>query len=251
MQDTPLSYFGRHILHAAILVAAAGIASSAAGLEPDEAAFCDRAPRDELCHRLPHDIPQFFSSFVYRFMTEGAQDPFDIFSWRSFIALNWPVDRAGRAMDQPIGTAPDRPRRWQMYRSSKTVLGAVAAQGICGATDGEGPPYPLMTSQFRQAAGGVLIDAGLNFVVYDTRLNEWAARQVADSRAGNATATPVQFPDGYYKDRSRRLGGAPGSIVLKTAWRVLDQDLTDDNARYLTVPGRVAVQPMAVPTAMT
>ncbi len=235
----------RRLRHCICLVATffatAGILLHPGALEAEEAAFCDRGPPNELCSRLPYDIPRFFASFVYRFLTEGAEDPFDTFSWQSFVALNWPADAAGRPLDQPIGTAPDQPRRWQFSEPSRIVLENTEASTICREADNAEAPYPLLTSQFRQAAGGVLIDADLNFVVHDTRLNPWAARRVAEGVTDTPAATPVRFADGYYMDRDRRRGGAPGSIVLKTAWRVLDP-AKGDEALYLTIPGRFAVR---------
>ena len=102
--------------------------------------------------------------------------------------------------------APDRPRRWQFYQSPKTIRGDVVTPRVCQA-QAEGPPYPLVTSQFHQAAGGVLVDAGLNFVVYDTRVNKPVERHVADRPAGETSPAPVLFPDGYYMDRNHRFGG--------------------------------------------
>ena len=199
---------------------------TAMALEPHEAELCDRSRVDALCPHLPHDIPRFFASFVYRFLTEGAQDPFDTFSWQTFVALNWPADEVGRPRDDRIGTAPEQPRRWQSFSPAKT------ATQICRSAGG--PPGPLLTSQFRQATGEVLIDSGLNFVVYDTRLNRTA-------NAHLASGVRVNFPDGYYRDRKSRVGGLPGSIVLKTAWRVLDGLPAAEVDRYFVLPGHVAV----------
>ena len=83
----------------------------------------------------------------------------------------------------------------------------------------------------------MLIDAGLNYVVYDTRLNAVAARYLSD-RQPDGTGS-VQFPDGHYANKPLRLNGTTGSAILKTAWRVLDGEA--EAARYLSVDGRLAV----------
>ncbi|MBE9229208.1 hypothetical protein IQ264_27775 [Phormidium sp. LEGE 05292] len=55
------------------------------------------------------------------------------FSWKTFIALNWPVDCEGKPLESTdplsdrkypkiIGQAPEAPRRWELYRSPKSVF---------------------------------------------------------------------------------------------------------------------------------
>ncbi len=203
------------------IVLAAGLSAPATAGEP---MFCDQGGT-EVCPHLPHDIPDFFSTFVYRFMIPAAQDRFDVFSWQTFVALNWPTDTAGTPLAQPIGTTPTAPRRWQFFSPTKTT------PPECPATT---PGGPVVTATYRQATGELLIDRDRNYVVYDTRLNRPAAEYTASRRA-----TPIAFPDGHYTDATTRTGGDPGAAIIKTAWRILPQT----NANYLTVPARIAVAP--------
>ena len=44
-----------------------------------------------------------------------VQQAFDIFSWASFVALNWPSNPDGTAMGGPITSNPTAPRVWEAY----------------------------------------------------------------------------------------------------------------------------------------
>lgn len=213
----------------ALVCALLGLAGAATATEPAEPIFCDQGG-DDLCAHLPHDVPRFFATFNYRFLTPKAQDPFDLFSWQSFVALNWPADDRGRPLAEPIGSTPAAPRRWQFFVPPPNAASPVECRGTR-------PGGPVVTATYRQATGEVLVDRDLNYVVYDTRVNRAATGPVADHMAGRL-ATPVAFPDGHYADLPSRSGGPDGAAILKTAWRVLDPGRA---GRYLTVPGRVAV----------
>ena len=60
--------------------------------------FCVAPPHGDLCPTLPFDQADFDRSFEYMLIVKGAQDPFDVFSWQAFVALNWPAgDPSGLA----------------------------------------------------------------------------------------------------------------------------------------------------------
>lgn len=60
---------------------------------------------------------------VAPFTLESLQDDFDDFSWRTFIALNWPANADGTAdTNLIIGQQESSPTVWQMYKSSREVF---------------------------------------------------------------------------------------------------------------------------------
>jgi|GEM_PF-2868102 len=69
--------------------------------------FCIDPPHDMLCSQLPFDQADFSRDFSYMLIEKGAQDPFDIFAWQAFVALNWPSDRSGNPLQAAIGARPD------------------------------------------------------------------------------------------------------------------------------------------------
>lgn len=85
------------------------------------------------------DIPYNPDSYgQHKNITDNPQRPInDItinqFAWKVFIALNWPVDCQGNALESTdplsgkkypkiIGQAPEAPRRWERYPSPKNVF---------------------------------------------------------------------------------------------------------------------------------
>jgi hypothetical protein len=50
------------------------------------------------------------------------QQAFDIFSWASFVALNWPSNPDGTPMDGPITSNPTAPRVWEAYIDASGVF---------------------------------------------------------------------------------------------------------------------------------
>ena len=55
------------------------------------------------------------------------QQAFDIFSWASFVALNWPSNPDGTPMDGPITSNPTAPRVWEAYIEATGVFKAQGA----------------------------------------------------------------------------------------------------------------------------
>jgi len=220
-------------------------AATADTIEDMEFRFCDEPGVRGLCSVLPNDISDFDSSFIYRFLSEGAQFPFDQFSWQTFVALNWPAEANGRPLAARIGSAPEAPRRWQGLKPARIVLPLAGATDSCGPDDPERPTF----SKFLQADGLPLIDRDLNYVVYDIRLDGATAGYIeanglatrAGQKAFAQAGQPVDFPRGHYDDRDRRSGGSLGAMVIKTAWRVLAAPAAAGDARYFTLAGRIAI----------
>lgn len=207
--------------------------------------FCDMPGVERPCAALPNDVVGFDSSFIYRFISEGAQFPFDLFAWQTFVALNWPLDGEGRPLDVELGARPSAPRRWQRLARADDVLPTAETPGACGPE----APGTLTVTTFRQADGLPLIDRALNYVVYDIRLNAVARAYIEANNLGSRNGQQafldakktVGFPLGRYDDTGARRGGGPGALVIKSAWRVLAGGAAAESQSYFTRPGRIAV----------
>ena len=102
------------------------------GLAADDAprmAFCVQPPHDALCPVFPDGQVAFRRSFEYVGLQKAAQDPFDVFPWWAFIALNWPM--TGDRPQARIGDATAPPTRilrcWNIFDS--TAAGTRTAAG--------------------------------------------------------------------------------------------------------------------------
>ena len=207
--------------------------------------FCDAPPHDRVCSVAPKDNTDFDASFIYLNLEKNAQNPFDIFSWQTFVALNWPADEAGVAIGEPIGTHPHLPRVWQSYKQPGEVFGLTGEDQPCRS----GTDAAFTTDMILQSSGKPLIDRNLNYIVFDTRMNERTARYIAandlDSTEGQRrfrqARKVIDFPRGYYRDKSTRTGGELGAIAIKTSWKVIDAGATEEIGSYYTVDGLIAV----------
>ena len=208
--------------------------------------FCDAPPHDKVCPVLPKDNTDFDASFIYLNLEKNAQNPFDIFSWQTFVALNWPADEAGVPMGEPIGTHPSQPRVWQSYRQPGEVFGLARGEDEpCRA----GAAAEITTGQILQFNGKPLIDRDLNYIVFDTRLNghleEYIVANGLDSAEGQRrfwhAGKEVDFPRGHYRDNATRTGGKFGSIAIKTSWKVVGAGASEEAASYYTADARIAV----------
>ncbi len=211
-----------------------------------EQGYCIQPPFNELCAQLPHDILDFDASFVYRFLEKNAQTPFDIFSWETFVALNWPTDDDGVPLDQQIGTAPDAPRVWQSYVSPTELFSPDNKNDACSHITDEAVFRP---SSLVQSIGLPLIDKNLNYVVFDIRVNDEVVDYVKSNgfdtlsgqQAFKVSGKEIEFPQGHFQNNETRSGGAVGSVAVKSAWKIIDQQAGDDPTRYYTVNGHISV----------
>ena len=207
--------------------------------------FCDAPPHDALCAVVPKDNTDFDASFIYLNLEKNAQNPFDLFSWQSFVALNWPATEAGVPVDGQIGAHPNLPRVWQSYRQPVDVFGRTGQDLPCGS----GAASAVATDQILQSSGKALIDRDLNYIVFDTRMNDRTEQYIVanglDSAEGQRrfrqAGKVVDFPRGHYRDIPSRTGGALGAIALKTSWKIIDENAGKEADSYYTVGARIAV----------
>ncbi|MBX2870163.1 MAG: hypothetical protein KTR18_15890 [Acidiferrobacterales bacterium] len=210
--------------------------------------FCDQPPEIELCAVIPNDNTDFSELFVYMFIMAAAQNSFDIFSWQSFVAMNWPLMKSGDLAETQIGTMPDAARVWSTFKTPREIFSPDYIDPICGEVSGDQGPVVHATS-FKQAGGLPLIDRNQNYVVYDLRINDMMANYILanglDSVEGQLqfaeAGNKIDFPLGFYDDPVKKLGGKEGSAAVKLAWKIMDVGNGDNPSRYFTTPGKIAV----------
>jgi hypothetical protein len=106
----------RRMLAAALtLLIPAGLTAARAQTSPT--LTCNNAdlPSDLSFPAVSSTLP-FDATFSSQSSTlDSVQQAFDIFSWASFVALNWPSNPDGTPMDGPITSNPEAPRVWEAY----------------------------------------------------------------------------------------------------------------------------------------
>jgi hypothetical protein len=194
---------------------------------------------------------------------QQLQHDFDVFSWQSFVALNWPTDP-----NQVIGSSADgdNPTAWGTYIESYEVFlpngqtpswNSRSVPPICqpgnasAGNSGANLPVFRMTQKVSdqvlnfagQAFGtGPLIDQRGEYVRYAIHLNSDAFNYILNnnlySKEGQASFSgEVSFP--FVNNGGPTPTPTPpitkptvGSIVIKSGWRVLDAAQGDVLSRY-------------------
>jgi hypothetical protein len=179
-----------------------------------------------------------------------ALQRFDDFSWRSFVALNWPAvpGESGRGSPDLTNMLGDSvgPRVWTTWKSRFEIFqpggnkpspwASFEGQNPCGAgftNDSTTLSAFSAFGDFNQAgltsAGNPLVAQNRTYVRYDIRVNEAEFDTIVRNKwylAANlpSAAAPVQFD--------------VGAVETKAAWRVLtDADTAELRARYFVING--------------
>lgn len=169
----------------------------------------------------------------------GDREEHDLFSWKSFVALN----------ATPSGALPgetgDTETVWSTWMEDFQVLVAdgqtpppwgtpMQLPAVCQAISGTGGTNRVITHTskmdgvvglFNQAQAGPLIDRNGAYVRYEILINEPMYDYIRDNRLYNQTGLnafgPIDFPAG-----SREVG----AIMIKAAWKVMGAG--DDPTRF-------------------
>jgi len=169
----------------------------------------------------------------------AIQGDFDIFSWNSFIALNWPPGPDGNGdPKKTIGQDGDNATVWENYRDVADVFlpggkppvwkGTPAVPSECKADYAPGMRIlsqvgktPTVLTEFSQPFNtGPLIDQNGVYTRYEILVNkpmfDYILSNSLYSKEGQKVFSgTVKFPCGV-------LGGAEGAIMVKSAWKVID-----------------------------
>jgi hypothetical protein len=200
-------------------------------------------PAIVLSAKIPHDaafgpLPKNPTNMQ---KLEAIQGDFDIFSWNSFIALNWPPGPDGNGdPNKTIGQNGDNDTVWEHYADVANVF-------LAGGTTPKwnGPPpvipqeckadympgmrilsqvgkTPTVLTDFSQPFNtGPLIDQNGVYTRYEILINKMMFDYILSnslySKAGQKVFTgPVKFTCGDAN------GPAEGAIMVKSAWKVID-----------------------------
>lgn len=169
----------------------------------------------------------------------AIQGDFDIYSWNTFIALNWPPGPDGNGdPKKTIGQNGDNDTVWEHYRdvadiflpggARPTYTGSVSVPTQCKASYKPGMRIisqvgktPTVLTEFSQPFNtGPLIDQNGNYTRYEILVNkpmfDYILSNALYSKAGQKVfAGEVEFPCGA-------LGGPEGAIMVKAAWKVIN-----------------------------
>jgi len=169
----------------------------------------------------------------------AIQGDFDIYSWNTFIALNWPPGPDGNGdPNKTIGQNGDNDTVWEHYRNVADIFlpggakpsynGSVSVPTQCKASYKPGMKIisqvgktPTVLTDFSQPFNtGPLIDQDGNYTRYEILVNkpmfDYILQNTLYSKAGQKVFSgAVKFPCGV-------LGGPEGAIMVKAAWRVIN-----------------------------
>jgi hypothetical protein len=225
--------------------------------------FCSDTSQnhDLLCPDIPHEVLLTFNTIGYdSHMSPTTQPPFDLFSWQSFVALNWPADASGNPEKVPFGSDNTSLRVWEHYTLADTVFEQAGSNGAAAKLklvlkpgDARAKKQLYQTSKFSEninvnnhffeADSSTLIDKNLNYVLYEERINgdEWNFINDSNLRTEqgqlNYVATHdngIILPAGSYTQGQwgKPDAGPIGAIEIKASWRILDPTKGDDTTHY-------------------
>src|SRR5271166_501555 len=176
--------------------------------------------------------------------TAPVQNDFDIFSWRSFVALNWPANPDGTPnKGVMIGQEPAERRVWEFYMAPEDVFLSDGSKptwhspkNVLGSFQMTKAP-PEIQGTFLDALHFPVVDQSKNFVVFSIRLNKDEFDHIVDNGLYNKEGQKGSTPLGekFVSFTSGTKDGPVGAIEIKTAWRVFPPDPAPDPkilARY-------------------
>lgn len=207
---------------------------------------------DSLCPYIPRTLdlgPPLFPAGYQATLDSAHQPPFDLFSWQSFVALNWPAGPDGQPLPGPIGKDAQAQRVWESYTDVTSIFGDTSGLPACvQEAMRSGKRVLSATSKgqfvidpdggFSESDGNALIDKNLNFVLYEIRVNgeeeQYIRKNGLNTIAGRQqffqNGGAINLPAGQVSGTG--WDGPVGAIELKTSWRILDTAQGDDLSRY-------------------
>lgn len=209
--------------------------------------FCDSATNGGLCSYLPFEVHIATGIGYDSDLDSSRQPPFDIFSWQSFIALNWPADKNGNPIGNGINNNTTNPRVWEYYKDPIQVFGngnnelllqygnaAVTGEKLLHRSSKAKGRLNMLTG-FDESDGHPLIDRNLNFALYEIKMNPAEVNFVT----ANNLATVNGIYSYYIKNHNQFVlppsdsaSKTYGMTEVKAAWRILDPSKGDDTSRY-------------------
>jgi len=201
-----------------------------------------------LSSNIPHEVDAKFS-LAYDTILPSVQPCFDIFSWQSFIALNWPADSTG----VPLATFTANPQAqkvWEHYKDPSEVFqtnefrlpfaGPYKMQaGLKGLHQFSTLSSELtmnLPDSIKQATGQPLIDKNLNFVTYEIKMNPDEVNYINEyglNTKEGQEGKNIFFPVGTFT-------AGVGAMEIKATWKILVEG-ADNFSSYYTRPAVIYV----------
>ncbi|MFY8273547.1 hypothetical protein AAEU32_05430 [Pseudoalteromonas sp. SSDWG2] len=201
---------------------------------------------------LPKDIPN-----PKKVSLDALQHSFDVFSWQSFIALNWPATADGNPdTSKQIGQVGDMVV-WQHYKESRDIF---LPQGKTPPAWGQANPPPrecqapdgaIVLNQVGKTPNvldesgepfqtGPLIDQNGLYTRFEILTNKTMFDYIVSnqlySQEGQAKfATDANFP------MTNQSLNKDGAIMIKAAWKVMGEG--DDSSNFYTTDAYVYDNP--------
>ncbi|MFY9555906.1 MAG: hypothetical protein WAV47_14445 [Blastocatellia bacterium] len=210
------------------------------------------------CPPLPTSITSQLANPPLDFCGIDSQPSMDLYSWLTFVAMNWPANVSACGPDTTKSILSGQgPVVWETYLEDSEVFvapGLMPVQWPCPSTgntterlsllpaavQAKAKQYPNVTKflhfvsksdpvklpAIEEAVGGPLTDQNGRFVRYEIRMNQdeynYIKRSSLWSQAGQAAFQgPVNFPSSEYKTGDI-YHGVFGSMEIKAAWKVLN-----------------------------
>lgn len=215
--------------------------------------FCNTPGHgDSLCAQLPFDVNEKFGFDYNSFLDSVHQPPFDVFSWQTFVAINWPADASGKPTGTSIASSPNALRVWEYYSDPAEIFGHPVQSLMLhlGKSKENGQKFLYMDSKapnrlqagnvvdmskFHEADGHPLIDRNLNFALYEIKMNPIETRYIVDSSLTTLQgiyAYSLHNGNAINLPHSDSLHNNVGSMEVKASWRILVPSLGDDTTRF-------------------
>jgi hypothetical protein len=176
--------------------------------------------------QIPED---FFSALVGDARDlDGLQHDFDVYSWRTFIALNWPADAQGEARrDGMIGRDGNAYTTvWETWRSVPSIFLEDGSQPAPWGQKGASlvtfeEPFdtgPLIDRAGRHARFDILVNRDMFEFIVQRRLYSIEGQNAYKALYGN-----IVFPCGHRAETTAAAArpASVGSILIKAAWKEL------------------------------
>lgn len=212
-----------------------------------------------LSPHIPEDLTPRFPGPMRTL--ESLQHDFDVFSWMTFVALNWPAKGGAADTSVTIGQNRDAPAVWESWKQTYEVFLPGGAKPLPWGSAPQPPAYfsksavklfeaegrgfskiakgyswslpGMLTQNFQPFDAGPLIDQNGRYARFEVLINKDMFDFIVDNELYNLEGQErytqkqgIIFPCGA---RQKEIGGKlmparQGSIVIKAAWKQLSDD---------------------------
>jgi hypothetical protein len=219
---------------------------------------------------LSPDIPFDVSVVEKNPNLESLQHDFDVLSWNTFVALNWPAKADGQPdTGTQIGQNKDAPTVWQSWKEAYEIFlpgGATPPPwGTPHAAPTDWPPAckalfkdgmtllnqvgktpNLLSDTTEPFKTGPLIDQNGRYARFEIVVNKPMFDAIVAnklySKDGQRSAAKVVFPCGS----ANPAPGSVGAIMVKASWKILNDD-EKKSGRFHVIEAVVYTPPSSNP----